>query len=189
MNPIDYAILAKRAYADAPTVGRADSASRMHVYGDVHVFRGSDDIESWMADFDIATVHVEGLGELHCGFWHALAAILPACMSIQRPSAIVGHSLGAAMAIAYAGVWALRGIAIPVYAFEPPRMCGDDTLANLLQAKKVPWFATRNGHDLVTEVPVGLSLPGPLTQIGHPAEPFDNPIDHSMDRVIQALAA
>lgn len=189
MKTVDFAILAKRSYTDAPTVGKAGSASRMHVYDGVHVFRGSDDLESWMADFDIATIHVEGLGKLHCGFWHAMAAILPACMSIQRPTAIAGHSLGAAMAIAYAGVWALRGIAIPVYAFEPPRMCGDDTLAELLKAKRVPWFACRNGHDIVTEIPMGLTLPGPLTQIGHASEPFDNPADHDIDRVIQALAA
>lgn len=57
MTPGDYALLAKRAYTDAPTVGRADSASRMHVYGDVHMFRGSDDLDSWLHDFDVVLVN------------------------------------------------------------------------------------------------------------------------------------
>lgn len=189
MNPIDYAILAKRAYSDSPTVGRADSASRMHVYGDVHVFRGSDDISSWLADFDASVTEVWGLGNVHAGFYGALAAILPACLALPRPKAIAGHSLGAAMAILYAAVLAQQGYVVPVYAFEPPRLAADDGLRTLLQAKQVPWYACRNGCDVVTQVPVSMTLPGELTHIGKAVVPFDNATDHSIDRVIQALAA
>lgn len=189
MTPYDFALLAKRAYTDAPTVGAADSASRMHVYDDVHVFRGSDDTASWMADFNVATVDVWGLGKIHAGFYAALSAILPACLALPRPKAIAGHSLGAALAILYALVLAKQGHVVPVYAFEPPRLAADDGLSKLLHAAQIPWFACRNGHDVVTQVPPSMTLPGPLTQIGHASLPFDNPEDHSIDRVIEALAA
>jgi triacylglycerol lipase len=189
MNPYDYALLAKRVYTDAPTVGAVNSASRMRVYDDVHCFRGSDDVKSWMADFDVTTTDVWGLGKLHAGFYGALAAILPACLALPRPNAITGHSLGAALAILYAGVLAQLGTIVPVYAFEPPRMCADAGLQNLLFSKQVPWYAYRNGNDVVTQVPMTMTLPGHLTQIGTASEPFDNPTDHSIDRVIQALKA
>ena len=187
MTPADYATLAKRAYSDAPTIGLVNSASRMHVYSGVHVFRGTDDAMSAFADIDITTETVWGLGKLHAGFYGALASILPACLALARPEAIVGHSLGAAMAIIYAGVLAQLGTVVPVYAFEPPRLCADGVLADLLKDKQVPWLATRNGNDLVTEVPMGLTLPGTLTRIGKAAVPIDNITDHSIDRVIAAL--
>jgi hypothetical protein len=189
MNPIDYAFLADRAYKDAPTVGRADSASRMHVYGDVHVFRGSDDIKAWLADFNISTIEVWGIGKVHAGFYGALAAILPACLALPRPKAVVGHSLGAALAILYAAVLAQQDCIVPVFAFEPPRLAADGGLQALLQAKKVPWYACRNGRDVVTQVPPCMTLPGELTSIGTSVVPFDNPTDHDITRVIHALAA
>lgn len=192
MNPVDYALLAKRAYTDAPTVGKPDSASRMHVYstlhGDVHVFRGSDDIDSFIADADCVTTFVPGLGRVHAGFYGAVKAILAACLALGPPKAIGGHSLGADMAILYAGILAFMGTVVPVYAFEPARLCGDDVLAQLLKAKQMPWFATRNGRDLVTQIPSDLTLPGPLTMIGTPVWPFDNIEDHDIDQVITALS-
>lgn len=189
MTPIDYALLAKRAYADAPTVGKADSASRMCVYGDVHAFTGTNNIRSLLADADCELVHVHGLGTIHAGFYGALAAILPACLALPRPAAVTGHSLGAAMAIIYAAVLAQLGHVCPVFVFEPPRICADNTLAALLQASKVPFYATRNGLDLVTQVPLNLTLPGQLIHIGKPAFSMDNLIDHQIERVIEALAA
>lgn len=188
MNPIDYALLAKRAYLDAPTVGKADSASRMCVYGDVHAFRGSDDVSSFLADADCDTIPVEGLGKLHKGFYGALAAILPDCLALPRPVAVTGHSLGAAMAIIYAAVLAQLGHVVPVYAFEPPRLCGDDTLAHVYRDFAIPFYGSRNGNDIVTQVPPELSCPRVLTCIGKPAMPFDNTIDHSIGRVIEALS-
>jgi triacylglycerol lipase len=189
MQPVEYALLAKRAYTDAPTVGDADSASRMHVYGDVHAFRGTDDVASALSDADFRTVNVPGIGKVHAGFYHALGAILPVCLSLNRPRAVVGHSLGAALAILYAGVLVTLGQVVEVYAFEPPRLCADDTLAKLLLDRKVPFYATRNGLDLVTQVPPSMSLPGLLTTIGTPSAPFDNITDHDISRVIKALVA
>ena len=189
MPPVDYAKLAQRAYADAPTVGQPDSASRMHVYDGVHVFRGTDDFQSLIADGDIAVIDVPGLGTIHAGFYKSLSTILPACLALPRPTAIAGHSLGAAMAVLYAGVLALQGVVVPVYAFEPPRLAAGDTLNTLLIAHKVPWFACRNGRDLITQIPPVLAHAGPLTTIGHAVLPFDNLEDHSIARVIDALTA
>lgn len=188
MQPVDYALLAQRAYTDTPTVGQADSASRMHVYGDVHCFRGTDDALSVLDDADCVPTHVRTLGMVHNGFWRALQVILPDCLQLPVPRAVTGHSLGAAMAILYAGALAQAGHVVEVYAFEPPRICADEVLADLFRAKSVPWFATRNGHDIVTQLPPLLSLPGPLTRIGKPSFSLDNLTDHSIDRVIAALA-
>lgn len=187
MRPIDYAVLSKRAYSDAPTIGQANSASRMHVYGDVHAFRGTDDVISVLADANCLTTDVWGLGSVHSGFFGALSAILPGCLALPRPRAVTGHSLGAALAIIYAAVLAQLGTVVPVYAFEPPRLCRDGAMQALLKAKQVPFYATRNGNDLVTQVPNELALPGPLTQIGKPSAPIGNITDHSIDRVIAAL--
>jgi len=195
VQAIDYAKLAQRAYNDAPTVGEPDSASRMHVYQmvtatgtqTVHVFRGTDDLRSLLADGDIIVRDVPGMGNVHAGFHLALAAILPACLALPRPDAIAGHSLGAAMALLYAGALALLGDVVPVYAFEPPRLCADSTLADLFHGKHVPVYATRNGRDIVTQVPPQLAHACPITPIGHAVLPFDNIQDHAIDRVIAAL--
>jgi hypothetical protein len=189
VNPVDYARLAQRAYTDVPTIGDVNSASRMHVYGDVHCFRGSDDIMSFIYDADGRPLNVVGFGKVHSGFWHALSAILPACLALPPPAAVTGHSLGAAMAILYGAVLARLGCVVPVYAFEPPRLCFDGTLAAFLDAVKVPVYATRNGNDVVPDIPLGLTLPATLTRIGHASLPFDNIQDHSIGRVVEALAA
>lgn len=187
MNPVDYARLAQRSYTDVPTIGDPDSASRMHVYDGVHVFRGSDDILAWLHDADCRPLTVVGFGKVHSGFWHALSAILPACLALPRPTAIAGHSLGAAMAILYGAVLARLNCVVPVYAFEPPHVCFDGTLAAFLAAVKVPVYATRNGNDVVPDIPLGLTLPATLTRIGHASLPFDNIQDHSIGRVVTAL--
>lgn len=188
MNPIDYARLAQRCYADTPTVGYPDSASRMRVYGNVHCFRGSDDILAWLHDVDCAPVNVWGLGKVHAGFYGALAAILPGCLALPRPAAVTGHSLGAAMAILYAGVLAQLGHVAPVFAFEPPRVCMDGVLAALLTAWRVPLYITRNGNDVVTQVPLGMTRPGVVTRIGNALLPFANTRDHDISRVVEAFA-
>lgn len=186
MNPVDYALLAQRAYTDAPTLGQPDSASRMHVYGDVHCFRGSDDIASWLHDFDCLTMETP-FGKLHAGIWKAWLDIRDPCLALPPPSAIAGHSEGAGLAIFEAAEWARKGHVVPVYAFEPPRLCGDDTLAHVYRDFAIPFFGTRNGLDIVTQVPPELSLPGPLTCIGKPSFSLDNVTDHSIGRVIAAL--
>lgn len=189
MTPLDAALYAARAYVDPPTIGHPDSASVMHVYGSAHVFRGTTDLDGWIHDADIATSAVWKLGTVESGFWEALADILPACLALPRPQVVIGHSLGAAMAILYSGVLEMLGCVVPLFAFEPPRVCGDDTLLKLNHACKLPWYATRNGNDVIPDVPPELSIPGPLTAIGTPAYPFPNMTDHHIDNVIRALRA
>jgi triacylglycerol lipase len=187
MSPAYYARLAAQAYRDAPTIGRSDSASRMHVYGDVHVFRGTDNADSWVHDLDIECVEVPGLGRVHAGFWGALNEILPDCLKLPTPSAVVGHSLGAAMAILYGAELLQRGWRGQVYAFEPPRICADHTLETLVAAHPGMFFSYRNGRDLVTEVPPELSQPVQLLRVGRSFLPFANLTDHRIEHVIDAL--
>jgi len=92
------------------------------------------------------------------------------------------------MAILYGGVLGRLGAPTPVYAFEPPRMCLDGVLAKFLAHTKVPVYATRNGNDVVTEIPWEMTLPASLVRIGTPQLPFDNTLDHDIGRVIDALA-
>src|SRR6185437_10856365 len=82
VNPLYPAILAQRVYSDAPTIGDANSASRIHVYGDVHAFRGTDNLAALLADADGGTTAVWGLGRIYDGFYAALAAVLPACLAV-----------------------------------------------------------------------------------------------------------
>ena len=191
MMPVDYARLAQRAYTDVPTIGDVNSASRMHVYGesDFHCFVGSNNIMSFIYDANCRPLTVVGFGQVHSGFWHALSAILPACLALPRPKAVGGHSLGADMAILYGCVLARLGCVVPVYAFEPARLCLDDTLAKFIADVKLPIYATRNGNDVVPDVPMLMTLPATLTRIGHASLPFDNIQDHSIGRVVEALAA
>ena len=190
MRALDFARLAQAVYSDPPTIGDPDSASRMHVYevqGEiVHVFRGTDDFASIAADADIATVDVPGLGSLHAGFYGALARILDRCLALPVPSAVAGHSLGAAMAQIYAGILALRGHQVSCYAFEPPRVSADDVLQGVL-AEAGPMYATRNGLDIVTDVPPELNQAWPLLRIGIESAPIPNITDHEIGRVIAAL--
>lgn len=190
MRAIDFARLAQSVYTDPPTIGDPDSASRMHVYevqGEVvHVFRGTDDFASIVADADIETVEIDGLGKLHAGFYGALQRILDRCLALPVPSAVAGHSLGAAMAQIYAGVLSLKGHQVACYAFEPPRVSWDNTLQSVL-FRGGPVYATRNGNDIVTQVPLGFNQAWPLLEIGVPSVPIDNIEDHFIDRVIAAL--
>jgi hypothetical protein len=191
MNAYDMALLAGKVYDDTPTIGDASSASRMCVYpvagGTVHALRGTDNIMSAITDGDMDTVEVYGLGHLHSGFWEAMAAMLPRMLALPHPTAITGHSLGAAMAIIYGAALALQGVVVPVYAFEPPRLCGDDVMRQLLLQAKVPVLATRNGNDLVTQVPPQLSLPVDLTDIGRAAYVWPNITDHEIANVQVAV--
>lgn len=92
------------------------------------------------------------------------------------------------MALLYAAVLARLGTVVPVYAFEPPHICFDSTLAEFLRTAKVPVYATRNGNDVVPDLPLGLTQAAPLESIGKPLLPFLNIQDHDIARVINALA-
>ncbi len=185
---IDMARLCARAYTDPPTYGKADGAGRAHVYDGIVVFRGTDDPASMLTDLDIATVAVPQLGTLHDGFLDAFGEVAPPLIKL-KPQIITGHSLGAALALIYAGELCRAGYApSAVYAFEPPRLAMDDTLRKLLDAHGVMRFCTRNGLDPVTEVPPWMSLPGNLSSIGNVTGTLDLISYHLIDNVIKSLA-
>jgi triacylglycerol lipase len=194
MNARDYALLAQEAYTAAPDIGKADSASRAIVRttagGLCVAFPGTDNIDCWGADFDVIPVAIPGAGNIHRGFWDAWTAIAPEVISAigDKPVTLVGHSLGAAIAICAAAFLALSGKPpVAVYGFEPPRVSPDVSIRTLLT--KVPVHLYKNGLDLVPDVPPGWQHAGLLTHIGKPLLPFPNVKDHAIARVILALAA
>lgn len=193
MTPRDFAEIANEAYTATPDIGVADSASRAIVRqtaaGLVVAFLGSDNIESWLHDFDILTVKVKGVGDMHAGFWSAWSAIAAPVMATigNKPVTLVGHSLGGALAVCAAVALKLAGKQhIGVYAFEPPRVSPDMGVRTFLAG--VPIFATRNGSDPVPDVPLAWQQAALLRHIGAPATPIPIIEDHLLPNVIESLA-
>ncbi|KVP90911.1 lipase [Burkholderia ubonensis] len=192
MTPRDFALLAQEAYSATPDIGQADSASRAIVRqtaaGLVVAFPGTDNADCWGVDFDITPVEVPGVGEVHRGFWQAWGVIaVPVLAAINgSPVTLVGHSLGAAIAIMAAAAMVVGGNPpAAVYGFEPPRVSPNGSVAALLSS--IPLSLYKNGNDIVPDLPPDWSHAGLLTQIGRPAFPFANVTDHSIARVIEAL--
>jgi triacylglycerol lipase len=194
MSPRDFALLAQEAYTAAPDIGIGDSASRAIVrqtaVGLVVAFPGTDNLDCWGADFDIVPVSVPGAGEVHRGFldaWRAISVPVLAAIAGQ-PVTLVGHSLGAAIALMAAmDMTVSSNPPVAVFCFEPPRVSPDLTIRTLLA--KVPLHLYKNGNDLVPDVPPGWHHAGLLTHIGKPALPFPNVQDHAIAKVIAALPA
>jgi len=84
----------------------------------------------------------------------------------------LGHSEGAALALLCAAQLCLAGRPPKaVWAFEPPRVSADGTLAALFAAHGVQLTLTQNGEDIVPMVPrlgEAWQHPAPLQRIGHP---------------------
>lgn len=192
MTPLDAAALAQEAYIAAPDIGKADSASRAIVRttadGLVVAFQGSDNLACWETDFDIETISVPSAGEIHKGFWNAWQAIsIDVLAAIDgRPVTLVGHSLGAALAIMAAIEMTISGNPpAALWGFEPPRVSPGCGVRALLAA--VPMHLYRNGGDPVPMVPMRWKQAGVLEQIGTAA--FVNLDDHRLPRVMASLQA
>ncbi|WP_213308143.1 lipase family protein [Paraburkholderia sacchari] len=192
MTPRDFALLAQEAYSAVPDVGIADSASRAIVRqtaaGLVVAFPGTDNLPCVGADINIALTAVPGAGDVHRGFWEAWKAIseeVTAAVGAQ-PVTLIGHSLGAAIAIMAAVEMTLAGRApVAVYGFEPPRVSPSLGVRTLLANVHMVLF--KNGGDVVPDLPLGWNHAALLTHIGKPALP--NVPDHMIARVIAALPA
>jgi hypothetical protein len=193
LGPHDFALLAQEAYDAPPDIGILDSASRAIVRntpgGLVVSFRGSDNDACWQADFDAFPMDVDGIGKLHRGIWRAWEDMSKAVLAsiAGQPVTLVGHSLGGALALMCAIEMTVSGNPpAAVWGFEPPRISPGPEFGPLLA--RVPITLYRNGNDIVPMLPADWYHPVPLTAIGTPEMPFDNPFDHKMERVIAALA-
>lgn len=193
MGPHDYALIAQEAYTAVPDIGHPDSASRAILRhtddGLVIAFPGTDNLASFAADFDIAPFDVAGIGKIYKGFFDAFEAIsLPVLAAAAgQKVTLVGHSLGAAMALMCAAYMTAGGNPpVHVYGFEPPRVGIDTGIQAVLAG--VPMFLFWNGNDVVPDLPPGGVHAGAITRGGEPAFLFPNLTDHELTRVIVALA-
>jgi triacylglycerol lipase len=192
VTPRDYAALAQQAYDAAPDIGIADSASRAIVRqtdaGLVVAFRGSDDTDSWIHNLDAIPLSVQGMGDVHRGFylaWSAIASDVIAAIG-DTPVTLVGHSLGGSLSLLAAAALTLAGKPpVAVYAFEPARVSFDLTIRNLLV--KVPLHLWRNGSDPVPNLPPNGMHPALLTHIGKPAGILPVIADHLLPNVTANL--
>jgi predicted lipase len=193
MSPRDYALIAQEAYTAKPDIGNADSASRAIVRhtdsGLCIAFPGTDNAACWVTDLDAVPMSVPGVGNVHRGFWQAWQAIaVPVLAAVAGdPVTLIGHSLGAAIAVMAAAEMTLSGNPpAAVFAFEPPRVSPGIAVRALLSGVQMHLY--RNGLDIVPDVPLGWQHAGLLTHIGKPVLPLPNVIDHSIERVIDALS-
>jgi triacylglycerol lipase len=194
VTPRDYALLAQEAYTAAPDIGKADSASRAIVRqtaaGLCVAFPGTDNLDCITTDLNAVPIDVREVGRVHRGFWQAWQEIAKPVLDAigDQPVTLVGHSLGAALAICAAVSLTLAGKPpLAVWAFEPPRVSPDISVRTMLSG--VPLHLYRNGNDVVPTVPLGWSHAGMLTNIGKAAYPWPNVADHAISRVIDTLSA
>ena len=170
----DHIIPVDGAYAAVKTFGGMS----------VVCFRGSVTFLDWIEDFSMfaTPTFVDRLGPIHPGFYGGVLAVRDMLDKVLAGKVvIVGHSLGAGHALVYAGLRAAAGKAVDgLLLFGSPRAGGPE-LAALLHS--VPALSYRNGdadgHDLVTDVPVGFPplinyTPSfPFTAVRHSPDPAD----------------
>lgn len=129
-------------------------------------FSGTDPpvLANWITNFD-ATMTLHGRERIHAGFLRATLAVRPMLESALRrhhtsgrPLYVVGHSLGAALAVVAARLIASEGpLSVSgVYAFGMPRT-GDKAFSEacgVLLGSRI--YRLVHGDDIVPGVPFGL---------------------------------
>jgi len=196
MTPREYAELAGAAYKAVPDIGQEDGAARIIVTetSDDLIFSipGTNNLACLGADIDALTHDAGEFGHVHAGIWGAFDEVWPEAAKLA-PSALCGHSEGAAGALYLGARFCLAGMPPKViHAFEPPRTSIDPKLADIFKARSVEVHIYHHGHDAVPLVP--LSIPGqawqhagPVTQFGKASSIFPNLDDHMIAAVIADL--
>ncbi len=118
----------------------------------VLAFRGSDDLDAWMTNFNILPQPWRGGGKVHRGFaaaldgiWPEVAAMLP---RVRGPLLVTGHSLGGALAVLAASLLP----AARLYSYGAPRV-GDGTFRTAMEARPGPARRYVDDRDVVCRVP------------------------------------
>ncbi|MEM8778388.1 MAG: lipase family protein [Cyanobacteria bacterium P01_G01_bin.49] len=137
------------------------------------VFRGSESIQDWMANFTIVTDAGPFQGtRIHEGFQDAL---FPVVMDLteeiikhgggNQPLWITGHSLGGALATILTAMYLERDRKVEcLYTFGSPRVGNESFRTNFNQRFYDHTYRVVNGNDLVPHVP-----PEPLfSHVGQP---------------------
>ena len=188
-----YAELAAQVYNDPPDFGGVKTAARAKLYdgGQVLVFRGTDNFQTWLADLEAAPTRGGQLGVLHAGFYEAWEEVAEQVLGLTTPpSVVVGHSEGGALATLCAGALALAGRGpSQLLTFEPPRLAMDGVLGGILSRQGVLCWASRHAIDPVPWVPSWARLPFAYSDIGHFQVDHLDPIwYHLIENLIPALS-
>ena len=184
-----YAELAAQVYNDAPDFGAVQSAARAKLYagGRVLVFRGSDNWETWFHDFQILPTRTGDLGLLHSGIYDAWEEVASQILALKAPpDIIVGHSEGAALAQICTGAFVRAGHKpTALYAFEPPRIAGDEVLRGYIEGAGTMTMCTLHAIDQVPVQPFTLQPALDLVNIGKVIAGHDDWIwYHLMENII-----
>lgn len=146
-----------------------------------------DNLIDWIRDFDVVPVDNHTLGICHQGF---LTGAISAFNYLQpllldKQYALVGHSLGGALAILTGALLAKAGIApLQLTTFGAPRTTIMDMVGSILEP--VPGDRFWNGDDPVPDLPTWPFICDRLeTKIGTPA--FNIISDHMIDSYYNAL--
>ncbi len=115
-------------------------------------FRGSQDIQNWITNFDAILIDHEKSGKVHKGFNEAIDLILEDIENnikgLEAPLFICGHSLGGALAIVTASRLSVQPQA--AYIYGCPRVGNGDFAKSL---NNLTIFRIENHLDMVTNVP------------------------------------
>lgn len=196
MSDFDLALTCQKSYSVNTLWDRLWTSGGVHVgmTDDTICFRGSDDLEDWMRDFDALAIYDIKLGGLHAGFARGIGNFFAVNQELFNSNTrVCGHSLGAARALIFAGFMASSGV-IPkeVVVFGSPRP-GFQKLTDILAPVTIRSY--KNRSDPVTEVPVSVL---PVFPYVHPRQaiklnvpPFaaecDPLADHSIDLYAQGV--
>ena len=154
-------------------------ALRKDAAGQIVCFRGSVTAEDWADDFKGWPTLDADLGYVHDGFREdmdrVVTEVLPALGA--SPTAVCGHSLGAARALIFAAMLVVRKQPVSkLTAFGCPRP-GFAKLSGILRNGGFPITIYRNGPDPVASVPRLI----PMWQKPVPDTILSMPPDHIAD--------